>query len=55
MCLCMLLISLSQGILHQMHLLGNGAQRELLTSRLQKKEREREKNKDLIIALSQSP
>lgn len=34
MCLCMLLISPSRGKLHQMHLLGNGAQRELLTSQL---------------------
>lgn len=37
MCLCMLLISPSRGKLHQMHLLGNGAQRELLTSRLLKR------------------
>lgn len=33
----MLLISPSRGKLHQMHLLGNGAQRELLTSRLLKR------------------
>lgn len=37
MCLCTLLISLSRGKLHQMHLLGNGAQRELLTSRLRRR------------------
>lgn len=37
MCLCMLLISPSRGKLHQMHLLGNGAQRELLTSRLRRR------------------
>lgn len=37
MCLCTLLISSSRGKLHQMHLLGNGAQRELLTSGLRRR------------------
>lgn len=49
MCLCMLLISSSWGKLHQMHLLGNGAQRELLTSRLRRRRLNYRACPDLVI------
>ncbi len=45
----MLLISPSPGKLHQMHLLGNGAQRELLTSRLLKRRLNYRASPDLMI------